>query len=114
VRIEDILAPLSSVVLQNELDLSQAVADCLRERGVAFEREVRLNDADRIDYLVGRVGVELKLHGSVSAIARQLSRYAQSDQVDALILVTTRMSHRSMPSSLNQKPITVVYVGGWL
>jgi hypothetical protein len=109
-----ILEPLSSVAVQAESELGDAVAKRLSDMGVAFEREVWLNDTDRIDFMVGRVGVELKLKGPVSAVARQLARYAQSERVDSLVLVTTRFKHKAVPKQLCRKPIAVVCVGNWL
>jgi hypothetical protein len=98
----------------SEAALSELIESVLQSLTLDARKEVWLNSTDRIDYMVGRVGIELKVKGSVSSITRQLSRYAQSPQVDELILVTTRMQHRSVPASLNQKTITVVTMGGYL
>lgn len=91
---------------QREDGLQQAV-----EQFLAWwlpEREVRLAPRDRIDLLVGRVGVECKVAGNAESVLRQLRRYAESDRIDALILVTSRAAHSRMPATVGGKPLHVV------
>lgn len=108
------LKPLAQLNASHESDISEAVADAFTRTGIAFQREVWLNDTDRIDYMVGRIGVELKLKGTVSAVTRQLARYADSDLIDELILVTTRYTHRGIVNTLRGKPVTVLLCGSFL
>jgi hypothetical protein len=90
-----------------------AVARALQLRGAAFEREVRLSARDRIDFLLGGgIGLELKINGAPSEVTRQLLRYAESDRISALVLVTTRALHRAMPAVLLGKPLRVHWQGG--
>lgn len=95
-----------------EDDLQEGLAEALRSEGFELEREVRLDARNRIDLLVGRVGVEVKVAGRPDAVLRQLERYAESDLVDAIMLVTSRVRHR-VPAELNGKPVTVVQLAGW-
>lgn len=74
----------------DELRLQEEIADAFTEAGVRFEREVVLTPKDRIDFLVGTVGVEIKVKGSAHAVARQLLRYAEHERVSELVLFTTR------------------------
>src|SRR3954447_21299229 len=54
-------------------------------------REVRCGPTDRIDFLLpGGIGVEVKIDGSLSALTRQVHRYAQRKEIGALIIVTNR------------------------
>lgn len=92
---------------ESEERCQAAIAAALQAAGVAFEREVRLSDRDRIDFMVGSVGVEVKLDGSLSALTRQLHRYAQSDRVESLLVVTTRARLARVPQSLNGKRVVV-------
>lgn len=97
----------------DEDELQQAIADVLERAGLDPEREHRLGARDRIDLLVERVGIEVKVAGAARAVERQLARYAESDEIDALILVTSRARHITVPTSLNGKPVVVVsLVGG--
>lgn len=98
----------------NEAELQAALADLMAVHNV--EREYRLNEKDRIDFLVkhreGNVGVEVKVGGSLTNVLRQLARYADCDAITSLVLVTTRSKHKAVPPTLRGKPLSVVYVGG--
>lgn len=98
----------------SESELHARIAAALESAGIPHMSEVWLNDVDRIDLVVGRIGIELKLHGAVSAVSRQLQRYAQSDLLDELILVTARAQLCSVPRELSGKPVHVAFVGGGL
>jgi hypothetical protein len=92
----------------NEEELQQGIAAALTAGGFEFKREVHLNARDRIDFLVGEVGLEVKVEGNLAAVTRQLHRYAECPKISALILVTTRMRHGGgLPDSLNRKPLRV-------
>lgn len=95
-----------------EDQLQLGVAAALSSCGVAFEREVRLTAADRIDFMVGSVGVECKIDGSLPALIRQLFRYAQSERVSELVLLTTRVRLSRVPDAMNGKPVSVVSTMG--
>lgn len=92
----------------DEFELHEGIAIALVEAGQAFTREVALSVRDRIDFLVGKIGVEVKTQGSVSRVATQLLRYAASPRVDGLILVTTRLQLDRFPAELAGKPLRVV------
>lgn len=94
--------------------LQRGVAEALAAAELPFAREVPLTRWDRIDFLVNGIGVECKIGGSLSDLVRQLHRYAQAEQVDALVVVTTRASLARVPASFNGKPIAVVATMGGL
>lgn len=72
----------------------------------------RIKTTDRIDFMVSRVGVELKLRESASNVIRQLYRYAASNAVGALVLVTTsRQLAAGMPTLLRNKRVVTVCLG---
>jgi hypothetical protein len=96
----------------NEAELQEGVAEVLTGAGVAFEREVRITDRDRLDFLVGAVAVEVKIQGGAAPLIRQLGRYAALDRVEQLFVVTSRTLLARMPKHLNGKPITGVIVRG--
>lgn len=86
---------------RNEADLQWEMSAVLTERGVDHEREVRLTDAERIDFLtLYGVGIEVKIAGSRHAVLAQLQRYARAPQVKELLLVTTKVDHVRMPSTV--------------
>lgn len=99
----------------NEADVQAAIAGLLIDAELDHDGEVPLNDRDRIDFLVGDVGVEVKIKGSPSAVLAQLTRYAESPRIAGLVLVTDRMQVASLvgPAILG-KPIHVVRLYGGL
>lgn len=103
---------LSGCFVPSELVLQDTLAFALARDGITFEREVRLTPEDRIDFLVGGVGIELKIDGSGHRLLRQLSRYARSPRVERLIVVTTRAHHRMRPMTLSGKRVEFAFLRG--
>jgi len=95
----------------SEDDLQRGLAALLDQLGVQYEREFHLDAQSRIDFLVeGGLGVEMKIDGPVSELGYQILRYLQHDAVKAMLVVTTRSSHRDLPPALEGKPVWVVYL----
>lgn len=97
--------------VSNEAAMQEALARALSAEGVPHRREVT-RGADRIDFVVGRVGLELKVKGSVTEVRRQLDRYTAWPELDELVLVTTRGHHLRIGDSINGKPVRVHIVRG--
>lgn len=77
-----------------------------------YSRELRLDERNRIDFLVEinetiRVGVEVKIGGSLAALVRQLERYAKFPQIDQLLVITTKAQHHHIPTEINGKPVVL-------
>jgi len=96
---------------RQETQLHLGLEAAMRHAGINPVPEVRLNARDRIDFVVDRVGVEVKIKGTVDSLHRQLMRYADSDQLDELLVITTDPHHRDLPPTLNEKPLTVLVIG---
>lgn len=94
-----------------ESDLQEAVARILRGSRVEFDEQVQLAPGERIDFMCGSVGLELKTKGGVSPLLRQLHRYAAHERVSALIVVTTRRALAALPRAIGEKPLFSVGVG---
>lgn len=92
---------------RKEADLYPLLAKVFDDIGVEYEAQVELSPADVIDFMLGTVGVEVKVKGGVGDVVRQLHRYAQHDSVTELILVTSKAGHVNMPATLNGKPVHV-------
>lgn len=97
----------------SEDDLQQGLASALAAAGHLVEREVRLDNRSRIDLLVDRVGIEVKVAGKTRSVLSQLQRYAWSDRLDGLVLVTGCVRHR-FPPKLCGKPLEVFLIAGTL
>jgi hypothetical protein len=96
----------------SEAELQTGVETVLGRAGCAFEREAAVGQRDRIDFLVAGIGIEIKVDGSLGQVTRQLHRYAQSECITSLLLVTTRVKHTNLPPTLHNKPLAVALLVG--
>lgn len=101
----------------DEAQLQEGVTEALLAAGLPVVREVRLSARDRIDAVVDRIGVEMKVSAPgrttpVDRVLAQLVRYAASGQFDALVLVTTSPRHAILPDTVAGLPLHVVVLGG--
>lgn len=117
--VQDLLRFLSRQRLKtsDEKTAQADLADLLEDAGYEFEREKRLSDKDIPDFVVKLgaqlVVIELKIKAQRKSIYRQLERYAQHDDISALILYTATAMH--LPEKINEKPAFVASMGaGWL
>lgn len=115
VTIDAVVAALAAARFDctDEYRLQAGCADALATFGFIAQREVRLSTADRIDLTVGTIGIECKVDGSPSEVARQCLRYLHAPQITGLVLVTGRASvGRFLPRVLVvqgvEKPLRVV------
>jgi hypothetical protein len=106
---------------KNEKELQAGVAQWLESQKIPFTPEHPLNPQDRIDFFIAAegIGIECKTNDSrggagLSAVTRQLWKYAKSDEVKALVLITTRAKHRDLPEKILDKPLFVVYLNSFL
>lgn len=99
--------------LNDEKVTQAAIANALELAGVSFEREVRLSDADIVDFMAGTIAIEVKIKGAKAAIYRQLERYAEHGCVTSILLVTSRSMH--LPALIKGKPTLVASLSrGWM
>lgn len=91
--------------------LQRDLADHFAALGISGTREYRLSATDRIDFMLeGGVGVEAKVAGArPREVLRQLGRYAEAEEITALVLVTAKAM--GCPDSINGKPVYYVSVG---
>lgn len=98
----------------SEVVLQDALQAALETLGYSYQREVKLDAKSRIDFLVGALGIEVKVGGGLAPMLRQIHRYLAFPEVEGLLLVTTKSSHKGLVSVLQGKPVRVLQVGGWL
>ncbi len=102
----------------DEAGLQAGLAELLANAGVPFVRELDLRPCGRIDFHLpagavttaergdlARIGIETKTQGSPSAVLEQMMGYARHDEVDALVIVTSRIRLGRVPAALNGKPV---------
>lgn len=102
---------------RNEADLQEQVTTALVTNGIVVRREV-IAEAGRYDILVERpyvlrpvtIVLELKIKGGVSEVERQAQKYALTDGVDAVVIVTTsqRLAHGLPDGQLGGKMFRVI------
>lgn len=92
--------------------VQRAIEVLLKKSAIDHEREVRLDKANRIDFMMGTIGIEVKVSGGISAVIRQLHRYAEFATVSELVLVSTRASLARVPTELNGKRVRVALLLG--
>lgn len=90
----------------NEADLQRGIALALDRRGIAYQREHELGDAGRVDFFLAGLALEVKAQGSRFAVIRQLHRYAEHTDVDAILLVTPSLK-LDVPPALCGKPAAI-------
>ena len=89
--------------IKDEKSLQVQIQMLLVEKKIKHEREHKLSPKHKIDFLIGSIGVEIKIKGSALAIARQLQDYAQYDSISELILFTTKRFN--MFPEINKKKV---------
>ena len=106
-RIIDAIAAVRMPAQPEEYDIHAAVARALTEARLEYDHEYRLGPRRRIDFRVGRIGIEVKKGRPVSAQLRaQLARYLESDALDAVIVVTQRVTR--LPERIDGKPVYII------
>ena len=98
-----VLGTLRAPQAAQEAELQQAVEACLNEHGISFTREAVLGPRARIDFLTeGGIGIELKKGRPESrGLRSQLERYAASEAVQALVVLTQKSA--SVPARVKGK-----------
>jgi hypothetical protein len=95
----------------NEAELQEGIGIALARAGIAHSREVVLTKRDRIDFLLSDgVGIEVKIDGSISALTRQLFRYAELPRITALVVVVGKNTLGNLPPAIKGKALQVVRI----
>jgi hypothetical protein len=110
--VESILSILKSIrigVVRLESEIVSEVEKRIAEAKISFAREVTVSPGCRVDILAyGGIVIEVKKgKPNARAVAAQIRRYANSDKVNAVILV----SERGLVQHLNEangKPVKYV------
>ena len=109
-RVDAIVVALSAVRMPaqpEEYDIHAAVARALSDAGLEYEHEYRLGPRRRIDFRVVRIGIEVKKgRPATSQLVKQLRRYLESEDLDAVIVVAQRVT--ALPRTIGGKPVCLV------
>lgn len=96
---------------QNEAELQESIGELLDAAGVDFQREVHIAPHSRIDFLVGDVGLEVKIDSSLAALTRQVTRYAESGRLSRVVVVTDKLRLTALPGEIAGVPIETIHLG---
>ncbi|MCE6958829.1 hypothetical protein LAZ40_07175 [Cereibacter sphaeroides] len=104
----------SRLDVSTETALQRGLRTLFSGKGIPFDAEVILSPQDRIDFLIGDIGIEAKIKASPRAILRQLDRYAEDGRIGTLILATAT-SFVSRDLEARGKRVLVASLSrGWL
>ena len=103
-RIERALSTIRVPAVPGEYDIHAMIADALEDDGIEFRHEAPIAPRCRIDFLADGVGIEVKKGKPArSAVLKQVTRYLDSDQLQALILVSEKEIR--LPAQISGKMI---------
>lgn len=104
IKVLDVLRSMRIPVITDEYELHNMIAEVLFKNDIPFQIEYKLGPRNRIDFLIaGGIGLEVKKRKpNWMQVYTQLARYADSDEIKAIILVIERSM--DMPSEINGKP----------
>ena len=106
-RVCEALSAVRAPAVPGEYDIHAMIAAALNDAGLAFEHEYKLAPRCRIDFCVGRVGIEVKKgRPAASDLLRQLRRYLASPALDGVIVVTQRAL--PLPETIGGKPVRAI------
>lgn len=98
------LRAIRSPRVSSEYDLHDLVAAALSQAGLPVCHEAPIGPRRRIDFLCGRIGIEIKRsRPAPSVLLRQLRGYAESPQVDELIVICEHLPR--LPATVCGKPL---------
>lgn len=90
-RILSALEGVRAPAQPGEYDLHSLISAALSGAGISCAHEYRLAPRCRIDFLAEGVGIEVKKgRPDRNALARQITRYLASAEVEAVVVVTQR------------------------
>lgn len=93
-----------------EYDLQAEVAKALGQAGIGYQKEYQLGPGSRVDFLTDNgVAVEVKKSKpNRTRLVNQINRYAQFEEVKAVIIVVETSLRVPVTSTENGKPCAVV------
>jgi len=106
-KVLEALQKMRSPFALYETELHHQVEAALTAAGLPCRHEAPIATRYRIDFLVGTVGVEIKKgKPNATALRAQLQRYAASDLISAIVVVTS--CRISLPETIGGKPVVQV------
>ena len=106
-RILAALSTLRVTAQPEEYEIHAEIERALAAAGIEYIHECRLKPGRRIDFLCGRIGIEVKKgRPDATRLRAQLSRYLEDDRLAGAIVVLQRPC--ALPDRICQKPVRIV------
>ena len=109
-ELQSILNALSALRIgpqPEEYEIHREIAHALDDARIPYIHEYKLMPGRRIDFLCGSIGIEVKKSRPDAArLRQQLTRYLESDQLSAMIVVVQKPCR--LPETICSKPVYVV------
>lgn len=109
-ELERVIAALKSIrcgAACSEEALHELAAHALQSAGISAQHEVKLAPRCRIDFMAGKIGIEIKKSRPVRGqLVRQIARYAACEQVEQIVVVAPRGV--SLPRMIGGKRVTML------
>ena len=112
--VADLKAALGAVLrsqrsaVQTESGIHVAIAEALTAMKCEFKHEHRLNDRDRLDFLVSPgIVIESKKGAAGIAVLQQIARYLDHPDTACAVIIAMRCDGQ-IPKTLREKPIYVI------
>ena len=106
----EIIAALNGIRIcaqPEEYAIHAEIDRALTKANIPHMHEYRIASGRRIDFICGRIGIEVKKARPQSALLRrQAEKYLTGEQLDALIVVLQKPCH--LPDTICGKPVYVV------
>lgn len=101
----------ASLNLSNEKLLQNDIATAFEKHNIPFKKEVKLDEKSTVDFMIEDLAIEIKISSKVSAMSiyRQIEKYAKSEKVAAVLLMTSKTVR--MPESVFGKEIYILSLG---
>lgn len=108
--LDEVLVALNQIRIHpvnDEYELQNIVATCLKRADLVFEKEKRLGSRNRIDFLVsGGIGIEIKKGKPYAPkVVSQVARYIASPEISIIIVVVQR--YLDLPKEMDGKKVIV-------
>jgi hypothetical protein len=89
--------------IHNEKILQEEIEDELIRNNIEYIREYRLSNKSIIDFYFPKekIGMEIKIKGSVFKIFEQVERYAEFDEISEIILASSKFVN--LPKEIKNK-----------
>ena len=80
---------------------------------ILFKEEKKLGPRKRVDFFYEGIAIELKVGGNPRKVFKQLEKYAECEEVKAILLITSKSFQ--MPAEIMGKPCRVFHLSrAWL